>query len=70
MWYVRYWIRWTLDLSHKLYSGDYLFLYASDENNFVVLIKPTPESEYTPEAEMTYEEVVDTMGYDMLDEME
>ena len=56
--------------SQKFYSGDYLFFYASDENNVVVLIKPTLQSAYTPEADMPYEEVVDTMGYDMLDEME
>ena len=36
----------------------------------VVLIHPTPESADTPEVEMLYDEVVDTMGDDMLDEME
>ena len=56
--------------SQKLYSGDYFFVYASDEHNVVVLIHPTPEIADTPEADMTYDEVVDTMGYDILDEME
>ena len=68
--YVRYWIRWTLDFSQKLYSGDYLIVYASDENNDVVLIQITPDIVYTLEADMPYEEVVDTMGNDILDEME
>ena len=68
--YVRYWIIWTLDFSQNLYYGDYLFVYAYDDNNVVALINPTPESADTPEAKMPYEEVVDTMGYDMLDEME
>ena len=52
------------------YSGDHLFVYASDDNYVVVLIQPTTESSYTLDAEIPYEEVVDTMGYDMLDEME
>ena len=54
----------------KLYYGDYLFVYASDANNFVVLIQTTPDSTDTPESEISYEEVVDTMGGDMLDELE
>ena len=68
--YVRYWIRWTLDFSQKFYSGDYLFFYASNENNIVVLIQTNPESEDTPEADMKYEDMVDTIRDDMLDEME
>ena len=56
--------------SQKFYSGDYLFVYASDDNNVDVFIQTTPYSADTPEDEMPYEEVVDTMGYDMLDEME
>ena len=68
--YVRYWIRWTLDFSQKLYSGDYLFFYDSGDNNVVVLIQPTPENADTPETELLYEEVFDTIVDDMLDEME
>ena len=68
--YVHYWIRRKLYFSQKFYSGDYSFVYASDDNNVVVSIHPTPESEDTPEADIPYEEVVDTMGDDMLDEME
>ena len=56
--------------SQKFYSGDYLFVYYSDDNNVVVLIKPTPEGADTLEADMPYKEVVDTMGYNILDEME
>ena len=49
----------------------WLFIfYASGDNNAVVLIHPNTESAYTPEDEMPYEEVVDTMGDDILDEME
>ena len=68
--YVHYWIIWALDFSQKVYSSDYLFVYDSDNNNDVVLIHTTPENADTPEADIPYEEVVDTMGYDMLDEME
>ena len=56
--------------SQNFYSGDYLFVYASDENNIVVLIYTTTYSADTPDADMPYEEVVDTMGDDMLDEHE
>ena len=70
MWYVQYRIRWTLYFSQKLYSGDYLFVYASDDNNVFVLIKPTPESANKPEAQMPYEDVVDARGHNFLDEME
>ena len=55
--------------SQKFYFSDYLFVYASDDNNVVVLIQPIPESADTTEADMQYEKVVDTMGYDILDEM-
>ena len=34
------------------------------------MIQPNLESADTPESEMTYEEVVDTMGYDILDKIE
>ena len=70
MGFVRYRIRWTLDFSQKFYSGDYLSVYVSDDNNVVILIQTTPEIADTPEAEIPYGEVVDTMGDDMLDEME
>ena len=56
--------------SQKLYSGDYSFVYASDDNNIVVLIQTTPESADTLEDNMPYEDVVDTMGGYMLDKME
>ena len=68
--YFRYWIIWTLDFSQKFYSSGYVFLYASNDNNVDVLIYPTPDSAYTPEADIQFEEVVDTMGDYMLDEME
>ena len=57
-------------LPQKLFSGDYLLVYASDENNVVVFINPNPESADTLEAEMTNEEVDYTMGCDMMEEME
>ena len=40
--YVCYRIIWKLDYSQKFYSGDYFFVYASDDNNVVVLIHTTP----------------------------
>ena len=67
---IRRWIICTLYFSQKLYSGDYLFVYASDDNNAVVFIQNTPDSVDTPEAEIPYEDVVDTTGDYMLDEME
>ena len=70
MWYVQYWIIWTLDFSQKLFSGDYLFVFTSNENTDVVLIQPNPESSYTQEPDMPYDEEVDTMVDDMLDEIE
>ena len=59
-----------LIFTQKLFSGDYLFVYDSDDNNVVVLIHPTSESEDTPEAEMPDQEVADTMGDDIMQEME
>ena len=50
--YFRYWIRLTLDFSTEDFYGDFLFVYASDENNVFVLIQSTPESEDTPEVEI------------------
>ena len=52
---------------YELFSGDYRFFYASDEDNFVFLIKPTTESTDTPEAKILEYEVVDTLGDDMLE---
>ena len=51
------------------FGRDYLFVNASDDINVVVLIHPTSESADTPEADMPQEEVVDTMGDDMMDEL-
>ena len=56
--------------SQKLYLGDYLFVYAFYKNNVVVLIHTTPEIADTPEADIPYKEVVDTMVDDILDELE
>ena len=55
---------------HKAFYSDYLFVYASDENIFVVLIHPTSYSSDTPEADITYDDVVDNMGDDIMEEME
>ena len=68
--YLLYWIKdGNYILLQKFYSGDYLFIYAYDDNNVFVLLHPTTDSADTPEAEITNEEVVDTMGDDMLDEI-
>ena len=56
--------------SQKLSYDDYLFFYDDDYNNVVDLINTTPESEDTPQAEISDEDLVDTMLDDMLDDME
>ena len=55
---------------HKFSSDDYLFIYAAGDNNVVSLIYPNPDIEDTPEAYITYEDAVDTMGDDILEVME
>ena len=37
---------------YKFSSGDYVFLYSYDENNFVGLVQTTPESSDAPEYEI------------------
>ena len=55
---------------NKYYSGDYYFVYASDDNNVVGLLQPTPYISNIPEADIPDEYVVDTMGSDMMDKTE
>ena len=43
----------------KLYSDDYLFVYASDDNNVVGLIHPTPDISDTPQVKISDKYVVD-----------
>ena len=52
------------------FPGDYFLVCASDENNVVVFIRPSLDILDTPQAEISDEEVVDTMGDDMLEAME
>ena len=59
-----------LIFTQKFSSGDYFFVYSTCDINFVGLIHNTPDSTDTLEAYAIYEYVVDTMGYDMLEEME
>ena len=59
-----------LIFTQKFSSSDELFVYAAGENNVVGLIQPTPDSAYTPEDYMPDNDVVDTMGDDMLEAME
>ena len=54
----------------KFFSGDYLFVYDAGEKNVVGLIYHTPDSEYTTEAYMKNDDVVDTIGYNMMEAME
>ena len=61
---------YQLIFPQKLSSVDYLFICASDENNDIVLMQPTPYSEDTLEAEILYEDVVDIVVEYMLEEME
>ena len=51
----------------KFSSGDYFFVYAADDNNVVVLIQATLESEDKLEDEILGEDVVYTMLDDILD---
>ena len=53
----------------KLFFGDYFFVYASDDNNVVLLIHPTSESADTPEDDIPDWVVVDTMVDDLLEAM-
>ena len=55
---------------HNFSSGDYFFVCADGNNNVVGLIQITPDSVDTPEAYMIDFDVVDTMGYDILEAME
>ena len=59
-----------LIFTQKLSYGDYLFVYADGNNNIFGLIHPTPDSEYTLEVYITDEDVVDTMGDDIMESME
>ena len=54
----------------KNYYGDYLFFYDDGENNVVGLIHHTLDSEYTPEAYMPYEDVINTVVDDILEATE
>ena len=51
-------------------SGDYLFVYADGDNNVVGLIHSTLDSEDTPEYCVPDEYMVDTMGDNIMEEME
>ena len=44
---------------HKFSSSDYPFVYASDENNAVNVIKTNPDREDIPEDEIPYEAAFD-----------
>ena len=68
--YVHHQRRWPLGLSKKISSGDIEYVYAAEDNNGVVLIQTTPESIYTLESGISYDDLVDTMGDDMLEAME
>ena len=51
-------------------SSYYYYFYAAHDNNVVGLILTTPDSVDTPESEIPDEDMVDTMGDDMLEAME
>ena len=56
--------------TQKFSSVGYLFVYIAGENNVVGLIYPTTDITDTMEAYMTDYDMVDTMGYNMLEAME
>ena len=68
--YLRCRRRLLLGSPQNFSSDDNLFFYTSGDNNVVRLIQPTPDSAYTMESYIKDEDVVDIMGYDVLDPME
>ena len=54
----------------KLSSSDFSFVYVDYDYEVVGFLLPTTQSEDTPEAEITDEDVVDTMGDYMMEAME
>ena len=59
-----------LVFTHKFSYIENLFFYAAGENNVDHFIQFTPEIADTPESYIIDEDVVDTMGDDMMDAME
>ena len=55
---------------HKFSSGDYSSVYYADEEYIVGLLHPTTESDYIPEAEIIYGELVDTIEYEIMEATE
>ena len=56
--------------SQKFSLSDYIFFYATGDNNVVVLIYHTPDSEDTPESYILDKDVFDNIGDGMLKEKE
>ena len=54
---------------HKFSSGDNYFVYDNDDNYVFGLIYITTESADTPDSEILGEDVVDTMGDDIIEAM-
>ena len=54
---------------HNLSSVDYLSIYDAGDNNVVGLIHTNPDSADTTEPYMKDEDVVDIMGYYIMDPM-
>ena len=59
-----------LIITQNFSPGDYLFVQADGDNNDDGLTQPTPDSVYTPEAYITFDDLIDTMGDDILEAME
>ena len=55
-----------LIFTQNFYSCDYLFVYDAGDNNVVGLIQTIPDSADTSESYMPDEDMVDTMGDDIL----
>ena len=54
----------------KFSSTDHSFVYADDDDNIVGVLQTTPEGADTLEFEIPDQELVDTMGDDMMEAME
>ena len=53
----------------KFSSGDYFFVYNSDDNNVFGLIQHTPDNSNTLESDIPDEDVVDNMLDDIMEAM-
>ena len=64
--YVRYQRRRLVIFPRKFSSSDDIFVYYAGDNNVVGLVQPIPDISDKPKAYMEDEDVVDTIGDEIL----